>query len=557
MSAIATAQPAVGNSGMGVVNAASYTVQVPSPSVLAQGSIFTIFGSGLGPAAPAEASSYPLATSLQGVSISISHGNGPPVPAYPLYVSASQINAIMPSDAPLGSDTIAVTFNGQSSTQAGFAQVVAASPGVFALNVAGSGQGIITDGENQLISYTHSAAAGEVLNLWGTGLGPIQGSDAEPPAPGDIGSPPIVYIGGVQAPATYYGRSPCCGGLDQIQFQVPPNVTGCDVPLAVQVGNVVSNFVSVAVSSSSGSCSDFNGIPIAHFANLDNQGTISTGYLGISRLVSTRVQTFVDASPPETYAVTSSTDFAYANFESYPFSTFSLTEFPLQIVNVGACAVYTLGSAAVQGPPFQVATPTVNPLPGVALDAGSTITLSGPNGSQQLTPLPSPFPGDVGNYGAALGESPGALYLTPGSAYTITGQGGKNVGPFTVDLEMPQSLTWTNQSSISNITRANGVTLTWSGADPAGYVIISGWSVGDGASGFNCTVAPSAGQFEVPPIVLLALPPTYTINDDGTQFPEAYLEIGIVTKPSAFAASGLGIAQATASYSISQSVLYQ
>jgi uncharacterized protein (TIGR03437 family) len=553
MTGVVTAQPSIVNNGTAIVNAASYAAWgVPYPPVpVAQGSIFTIFGSGLGPAVPAQVSSYPLATSLQGVSVTISQG-GATVSAYPLYVSASQINAIMPSDAPVGSDTISVLFNGQSSQCTGCegtaVQVATASPGIFAINAAGSGQGIITDGENQLISYTRSATAGEVLNLWGTGLGPISGSDAEPPVAGNLGATvPIVYIGGVEVPATYYGRSPCCSGLDQIQFHVPSNVTGCNVPLAVQIGNAVSNFVSVAVASTPGSCPTFNRIPVANFANLDNLGTISTGYFGISRLVSFYSETFEDGPSPYTVGGAATTDYAYANFESYPFSNFSLTEFPFQIVNLGACSVYSYNIATSYGPEFQVATPTVNPFPGVALDAGSTITISGPNGTKQIAPVPPPFPADVGNYG-------GPLDLTPGSSYTITGQGGKNVGAFTADLEMPQPLTWTNQSSIGNITRAKGVTVTWSGADPDGYVIISGGSPG---AGFNCTAEPSAGQFEVPPIVLLALPPSLINNSDGYDIDEGWLQIGIVTQPKAFQAAGLDIAQATASFSISQNLLYQ
>jgi hypothetical protein len=202
---------------------------------------------------------------------------------------------------------------------------------------------------------------------------------------------------------------------------------------------------------------------------------------------------------------------------------------------------------------FQVPSPTVNLLPGVAMDAGSTITMSGPNGPKQIAPVPPPFPADVGNYGAVLGESNG-LYLTPGSSYTLTGQGGKNVGAFTAALEMPQTLTWTNQSSIGNITRANGVTVTWSGADPNGYIIISGGSPG---AGFNCTANPSAGHFAVPPVVLLPLPPSLINYSDGYAIDEGWLQIGSVTQPAVFQAAGLGIAQATASYLISQNLLYQ
>jgi hypothetical protein len=69
------------------------------------------------------------------------------------------------------------------------------------------------------------------------------------------------------------------------------------------------------------------------------------------------------------------------------------------------------------------ATPVVNSVPAVGLDAGSVITINGPNGEKQITLVTA----STGNYGATL-ASPPSLYLSPGS-YTIAGPGGKDVGP--------------------------------------------------------------------------------------------------------------------------------
>ena len=44
--------------------------------------------------------------------------------------------------------------------------------------------------------------------------------------------------------------------LDQISFEVPAGVAGCYVPVAVRSGGTISNFVSIAVSSAGGPCSD-------------------------------------------------------------------------------------------------------------------------------------------------------------------------------------------------------------------------------------------------------------------------------------------------------------
>lgn len=564
MAAASSAQPLIRSDGSGIVNAASYAAQGLPNSPVAQGSIFTIFGSGLGPERGVEVSAYPLTTSFQGVSIGISQGDTT-VAALPLYVSASQINAIMPSGAPLGADVIAVTFDGQSSPSCQgcpgtMIEVVPASFGIFAVNKAGSGLGLFTNSKNSLISLTSAATAGEVLNIWGTGLGAIQGSDTEPPLAGNVGSViPKIYVGGVEVEATYHGRSPCCSGLDQIQFQVPPKVAGCNVPVAVQIGSIVSNFVSLAIASEDNSCSGVNGLPAPDFTDFAAQGAMSTGYVGLSRLVFTQVQTQT-FFPMATGSVTSTQDYAYGNFEKYDYANFSLTELPLQILNLGACSVYTFNPGLTSMPPFQVATPTVNSLPGVGLDAGTTITINGPNGQKQIVPVASPFPASVGNYGAELGISPGstALYLTRGS-YTISSKGGNDVGPFTAAVQMPPALTWTNQSSMNNITRANGVTVTWSGADSGGYVLVSGISLGaiGGAAGFNCTADAASGQFTVPPSVLLALPPSGVNESDGIDTSDAWLGVGIATPPVTLNATGLGLGQAISSSSISRSVAYE
>src|SRR5581483_5319909 len=84
----------------GVVNAASFTPPGLSSGSIAQGSIFSIFGQAIGPSTLAQASSFPLSTTLAGVSVQVTQGNTI-VNAYPIVVTANQVNAIMPSNAPL------------------------------------------------------------------------------------------------------------------------------------------------------------------------------------------------------------------------------------------------------------------------------------------------------------------------------------------------------------------------------------------------------------------------------------------------------------------------
>jgi hypothetical protein len=97
------------------------------------------------------------------------------------------------------------------------------------------------------------------------------------------------------------------------------------------------------------------------------------------------------------------------------------------------------------------------------------------------------------------------------------GGGGADVGPFTATLALKTPLTWTNQDALTQVNRAQGIPITWTGGDPAGTVIISGGvtnSVGASdiyVAAFVCMAPVSAGQFTVPSIVTLSLPPSSQI----------------------------------------------
>jgi hypothetical protein len=144
------------------------------------------------------------------------------------------------------------------------------------------------------------------------------------------------------------------------------------------------------------------------------------------------------------------------------------------------------------------------------LDAGPSIAVTGPNGlSKTLSKLSIP---NTIFYGAQFDQT--ATTLTSG-AYTFTGTGGNDVGAFTANYTMPPIFTWNEQPAITSVTRANGVTVTWSGGNPSGYVLINGTSSAGAATGgtpintsFTCTARVSDGSFTVPPVVLLALPPS-------------------------------------------------
>jgi len=100
------------------------------------------------------------------------------------------------------------------------------------------------------------------------------------------------------------------------------------------------------------------------------------------------------------------------------------------------------------------------------------------------------------------------LYLNKGT-YTVTGPGGGGVGAFSASIALPDPLVWTNKADVSTLDRMVGQTVTWTGGDPTGSVIIIGFSTlktADAGVEFLCSERASAGTFTIPSSVLIALP---------------------------------------------------
>src|SRR6202162_4636911 len=254
-----------------VANAASnITFNAP----IAQGAIFVLYGSGLGPANISFAPAAFQSTSLRGTSVAVTVGTTT-VNALMYYTSDSQVAALLPSNTPTGAGTFTVTYNSQTSNSVGHG-VAANNLGIFTVDSTGQGPGIVTYPDYSLVSAAKAspcggpstacgaANPGDTLILWATGLGPVSGDDASGAGLGvNMPNVPLtLWLGGVQAPVVYQGRSGCCIGEDQIVFTVPSNVPmGCAVPLAVQIGtaaNTISNSTLMPVAKGSRDCTPTN-----------------------------------------------------------------------------------------------------------------------------------------------------------------------------------------------------------------------------------------------------------------------------------------------------------
>ena len=238
-------------------NAANYDT-----TAIAQGSMFVIFGGSMGPGTLVKATQLPLPLTLANTSVSVKSG-GTTLNCPMFYTSAGQVVAVMPSNTPLGTATVSVIFNNQSSgSNSTTVNVVASSVGMFTPNASGLGAGIFTDaltGAN--ITLANPATPGELLTGWATGVGPLAGADNQVPTwfPNFPGVQ--VWVGGQAAQMSYAGRSGCCVAVDQLNFFVPKaGVSGCNVPVFVTSNGRTSTTTTIPITAAAGTpCSDSGG----------------------------------------------------------------------------------------------------------------------------------------------------------------------------------------------------------------------------------------------------------------------------------------------------------
>jgi|SRR5579871_6095763 len=538
----AQAQPHINYRG--VVNAASFAPPGSVGSSIARGSIFSIFGSNIGPATLAQVSAFPLPATLAGVSIKITQGSAS-VNAIPLIVTANQVNAIMPSNAPLGLVSIQLTLNGDISNP-GAATVTAATFGTFAINSAGFGPGVmqnfVTPTSQPINALNVAAAPGQTITLYGTGLGAVP-ADNVAPTPGNLSTPVDVFVGGQSAPVLYSGRSPCCSGLDQIVFTVPANAPlGCYVPVQIRTNQTdLSNTVTMAVASSGAACSDARNPIEAAFFNPAKVGLI----------VLTRAEYYQDVdlvTPTDSGA-----DLAEATVRSTPGGGFFFNP-AVSLPPIGACLTNT-----VIGSHSSLALPDLFGALGAELDAGPSLTVSGLSQASIPRAATSPF------YGAVLGTNDpvfgaSTLVLKQPGTTTVSTAGGAGVGPLSVSVTAAPAISWTNRLTLSSIDRSQPLPLTWTPVTTPSnaLMIVAGFNYDlptNTQQSFACSAAAEAGSFAIPSYILRTLPASRSLVGQST----GMLLLGIIPGQNAvtFSASGLDTGFAVGISSSSKTVLFQ
>jgi uncharacterized protein (TIGR03437 family) len=524
----------------GPVNAASYAVNGVPNAGIAQGSMFILFGTGMGAATFQQASTFPLPFNLGGTSVTVKDAKNATNSAIVLYNSfGGQVAAILPSSTALGNGTVTVSFNNQTSAPVPI-QVVASSFGAFSVNQAGNGPAVVfnyisptTQPVNSLLT---ASTPGQVETLWGTGLGAVSGNEDNGPLPGNLNIPVQVFVGGIQATVQYAGRSGCCAAIDQIQFNVPAGVTGCYVPVYAVVNGVISNFTTMAIAPQTGPCTD----PIQVSSN-DVNRIQARGSLNIGAVLAARYVVKVSANGVNLAGNYDNLSGQFVNVKASDTASSTGPELG-GLPSLGTCQVLPFTYSSFLS--------TINagansPITEQPLTAGSKLTITGPAGAQSLTEdpqNPGVYGGQIGGFSLAGGAGL-PDFLNPGS-FTINNGAGEIIGAFQATLTVPQGITWTNQPSPgATISRSQNLTVTWTGADPnSEFVVIKGVSANTTTNGgelFQCAASAGLGSFTVPAALLSAIP----ASGNSSSGPVGFLLVGKtqLRQVTSFAAPGMDI----------------
>ena len=230
---IAEAQPAISQ----VLNAASYS------EVLAPGCWMMIVGSAFA-ASETAASTVQLPTLLGGVSVTV---DGKQAPL--LYVSANQINALIPYEVPDGNNrkaTVVVT-TAQGASSSFPIYINRRAPALFTRDSTETGPAQVFD-----VNFTpkNRVSAGDVIVVYAGGLGPT--SPAASTSSGGSAVEPLnrvsdeveVFVGDQKAEVLFAGLAPGFPGVYQLNVRVPALWTD---RLYIRESGWISNIAQIGI----------------------------------------------------------------------------------------------------------------------------------------------------------------------------------------------------------------------------------------------------------------------------------------------------------------------
>jgi uncharacterized protein (TIGR03437 family) len=392
-------------------------------------------------------------------------------PDYPIF-------AVLPPETETGSADLTVSSaDGKSSTVRIY--VAASNFGQFA-NTAQefTEQGPVS---NQL---THPAQPGQIVTLWGTGLG-----NADPAGI-------VVRVSGVPVTPEFAGHAPEQPGLDQVNFMLPDHPAipdDCYVPVQVEAAGLVSNTATIAINRGGGACRHPLGLSPSQLVALDRGDSIW--------LAGAFVEGSVVPVGDGTYFRYDYTELAFTREDSSLIALQSAPYKPLGWRNT--CNISRPSLRLFDTPllPFDLGTvlaqdPTERVVQLKAVSPGTHLFyFSDANVRYSLDQIPqSPF-------------SPGT--------WSVSTSGGADLDPWQFHFSTPPPMVWTNRNEIKRVTRGEDLTLDWNpdgydSSDRAWVAALVGVAIPGTDEfrygGITCDAPATSGRINIPSSLLSMLP---------------------------------------------------
>jgi uncharacterized protein (TIGR03437 family) len=168
------------------------------------------------------------------------------IPAPMIYALNKQVSAVVPYEMAQYSNVQVVAEYSGSASSPFPVTILRAVPGIFTIDLSGTGQGAILNKDSTVNSASNPAARGDYVTLYATG----EGATTPPVIDGRVSGTPLqaptqacsAMIGGLPATIQYCGAAPGeTAGVLQINAQVPQSATpGASVPVTITIGTTQS-----------------------------------------------------------------------------------------------------------------------------------------------------------------------------------------------------------------------------------------------------------------------------------------------------------------------------
>lgn len=487
-----------------VVDAAAYTADI------AQGSVFVVKGTNLCPAGIVYGSIPYASAPLNGVTVTFTPAAGGAATAvYMVYTygsgSTTQLAAILPSTLPTGDYNVTVT-NGGAVSNAFSATVVAHKFGIISANGSGAGRAVVQNyisasqydlnryTTGTLSGFTYSPAhPGQIVVIWGTGLGAIASPDNTLPGAIDLRSSLTIQVlinGVAYTPDLYGGRAPTLPGADEIIMTLPAGVAvSCLDSLQISVNGQLSNTTTISIAAGSDSACTVPGITTATLSKLDQGGDIAVGTIALA------------AGSEANNGPSIRVDVASVEF-------YALNADQLTAATSGTGTSVPNNSCVAVSQTIVTPTGGGTPIPFTLLDPGPLL-LNGPNVENASVSVQTLLNGQVGGVTVVAG-----VVLEAG-LYRITGMGGKDIGPFETTLTLVDPLTIKGTIGKS-ISRGSDLAIAWTGGGDQTVTITAAAAVAAPGSTpthpitnstvVTCVTTADKGGFTIPTAMLQQLP---------------------------------------------------